>query len=308
MAAYWQAKQQLFGWPGLQAAVINIDDGHGARLAEALGSDASIDLWTVATTRIAQSARLRARHIAQHADGLCFEVIEADDGNVQRVQTTLFGPYNVSNLLGVIAALRTQGVPLADAARVCSTLAPVPGRLQRLSASSGQPLVLVDYAHTPDALAQVLAALQLTARQRGGQLHCVFGCGGDRDRSKRAPMAAAVERHADRIVLTSDNPRSEDPRAIIEQALQGLHRPDQASVEPDRALAIRTAVLGAAPVDVICIAGKGHETTQEIGDRKFAFSDVAVATESLAARPVGPQGGPAAVTTVAVKSSRTATC
>ena len=179
-----------------------MEDAYGAQLAESLQDRASIDLWTVAR---GQPARLQARRIEQRAEGLCFEVVCADDGDVQRVETSLLGGYNVSNLLGVIAALCTQGVPLAVAAQACRPLTAVPGRLQKVPAPAAQPLVLIDYAHTPDALMQVLTALQPIARQRAGRLHCVFGCGGDRDRSKRAPMAAAVEQLADDIVLTSDN-------------------------------------------------------------------------------------------------------
>ncbi|MEO9102408.1 MAG: UDP-N-acetylmuramoyl-L-alanyl-D-glutamate--2,6-diaminopimelate ligase [Burkholderiaceae bacterium] len=288
MSVYWQAKQRLFDWPGLQAAVINVDDAYGVELAKSLQARSSADVWTVARTR---PARLQAQRIEQSADALCFDVVCADDGDVQTVETGLLGLYNVSNLLGVIAALRARGVPLLKAARACAALTPVPGRLQRVPAPLGHPMVLVDFAHTPDALTQVLSTLQPIARQRGGQLHCVFGCGGDRDRSKRAPMAAAVEQHADRVVLTSDNPRSENPHAIIEQARQGLQQPDRVRVEPDRAQAIRRVVQEAASADVICIAGKGHETTQEIGGRKFAFSDAAVAAEALALRPVAQHFG-----------------
>ncbi len=282
MDAYWQAKRQLFDWPGLQAAVINIDDGHGVRLARSLQATPSVDVWTVACGR---PARLHARRIEQSSDGLRFDVCEAHE--TQAVATTLLGGYNVLNLLGVIGALRSQGVALSESARACAALTPVPGRLQRVPAPAGQPLVLVDYAHTPDALAQVLGTLRPLASARAGRLHCVFGCGGDRDRSKRAPMAAAAERAADCLVLTSDNPRSEDPQAIILQALQGLQQPDRAIVEADRARAIRRVIFDAAPVDLICIAGKGHETTQEVSGRKLPFSDTAVAAEALAERAAG---------------------
>ena len=301
MAEYWKAKRQLFDWPGLRFAVVNIEGEQGAQLAASLKNHASIDLWTVARE---QPARLQARQIEQRSGGLWFEVVCADDGDVRMVETQLLGDYNVSNLLGIIAALRTQGVPLAVAARACRTLTAVPGRLQKVPAPVGQPLVLVDYAHTPDALTQVLAALRPIAHQRGGQLHCIFGCGGDRDRSKRAPMAAAVERLADDVVLTSDNPRSEDPRAIIEQTLQGLRQPERAHVELDRAAAIRFVVRSAAATDVICIAGKGHETTQEVAGRKYAFSDMAVATEALDNRATDLQA--ASVASATARAAATA--
>ena len=301
MDAYWQAKCRLFDWPGLQAAVINIDDGHGVRLAESLQAMPDLDVWTVSC---GQPARLHARRIEQSSDGLRFEACEADE--MQLVATTLLGGYNVSNLLGVIGALRSQGVPLSEAARACAGLTPVPGRLQRVPAPAGQPLVLVDYAHTPDALAQVLGTLQPLARARAGRLHCVFGCGGDRDRSKRAPMAAAAERAADCLMLTSDNPRSEDPQAIILQALQGLQQPDRAAVEADRARAIRRVIFDAASADLICIAGKGHETTQEINGRKLPFSDAAVAVEALAERAAGTPLEACMATVAASRSARSA--
>ncbi len=145
-----------------------------------------------------------------------------------------------------------------------------------------RPLVLVDYAHTPDALAQALRALQPVARARGGRLHGVVGCGGDRDAGKRPLMAAVAEREADQVCLTSDNPRSEDPMAILQQMVAGLRHADAVRVEPDRALAIASVVAGAAARDVVLIAGKGHEDYQEIKGQRLAFSDVEQAGAALA--------------------------
>jgi UDP-N-acetylmuramoyl-L-alanyl-D-glutamate--2,6-diaminopimelate ligase len=204
----------------------------------------------------------------------------------------LVGRYNVSNLLCVLASARAVGVPLADAVRACSVLTPVPGRMEQVTAADHQPLVLVDYAHTPDALEKALQALQPLARQRGGALWAVVGCGGDRDASKRPLMAAVAEREAQHAVLTSDNPRSEDPLLILQQMVAGLTRSAQALVEADRAQAIALAVQRADPRDVVLIAGKGHEDYQEVMGVKKPFSDLAQARAALAQR-VSTQGAAA---------------
>ncbi|MEI8169944.1 MAG: bifunctional UDP-N-acetylmuramoyl-L-alanyl-D-glutamate--2,6-diaminopimelate ligase MurE/UDP-N-acetylmuramoyl-tripeptide--D-alanyl-D-alanine ligase MurF [Rhodoferax sp.] len=267
MEAYWLSKARLFQWPGLQAAVINIDDPQGAALAlEVCGSVA--DLWTVSCIG---PARLQAQEIGYNAQGLRYTVVEGDARHV--LQTQMIGTYNVSNLLGVIAAMRSIGVPLAAAIDACSRLTPVPGRMECLGAP-GQPLVAVDYAHTPDALGKALEALRSLAEQRGGKLWCVFGCGGDRDTVKRPLMGAVAGRFADEVVVTSDNPRSENPDVIIAQILLGLKGCHNVMVEPDRALAIAQTLSRAAANDVLLIAGKGHEDYQEIAGQRFPFSDL----------------------------------
>ncbi len=280
MAAYWQAKARLFQWPGLVAAVINIDDAKGAELLQVPGMQAR-DVWTVSC---AAPARLRARAIAVGDSGLEFDVVEG--AQHERLQTRMIGQYNVSNLLGVIAAMRTLGVPLPQAVHACAALAPVPGRMQCLL-EPGQPLVVVDYAHTPDALDKALDALRAVARQRDGQLWCVFGCGGDRDPGKR-PLMGASARSADHVVVTSDNPRSEDPQAIIAQIMPALARHAHVQRQPDRATAIDTAVMAAAPADVILVAGKGHEDYQEVAGRRRPFSDLQQAGAALARRRAAP--------------------
>lgn len=277
MEAYWAAKAELFRWPGLQAAVVNIDDEKGAELAQSLAGGA-LDLWTLSCER---QARLRAVDIGYDAGGLRFTVEEG--GQSHTLSTQLVGQYNVSNLLGVIGAMRAMGVPLAEAVRSCGDLLPVPGRMERLAAP-GQPLVAVDYAHTPDALDKALGALRPLAQQRGGKLWCVFGCGGDRDPVKRPLMAAVAERSADRVVVTSDNPRSEKPEAILSQILLGLSHRECVEVEVDRARAIAATVSAAAPEDVILIAGKGHEDYQEIAGVKHPFDDREHARRALEAR------------------------
>ncbi|AVO40654.1 UDP-N-acetylmuramoyl-L-alanyl-D-glutamate--2,6-diaminopimelate ligase [Simplicispira suum] len=279
MEAYLAAKRALFAWPGLRAAVLNIDDAAGADLqvqAKAVG----LDLWTVSQTG---PARLRAQHIELGPLGLQCVVSEGE--RQLPLQTTLIGQYNISNLLGVIGAMRALGVPLDAAVRACERLGPVPGRMECLL-SPGQPLVAVDYAHTPDALEKALQALRPLAAQRGGQLWCVFGCGGDRDAGKRPLMGAAAQHHADRVVVTSDNPRSEDPAAILHQILLGTIAGATVRAEPDRAAAIAQVLAQAAPADVVLIAGKGHEAWQEIAGVKRPFSDLEHARAALQLREV----------------------
>lgn len=277
MADYWLAKRALFDWNGLQAAVVNIDDPVGAQLhAELSGS--ALDVWT---TAIERDARLRACDIALGEQGLRFAVVEGAERHL--LQTRVIGQYNILNLLGVLATLRSLGVALADAVDACSRLQPVPGRMQRL-VSPGQPLVAVDYAHTPDALDKALRALRPLAAERGGQLWCVFGCGGDRDASKRPLMGAVAQQQADHVWVTSDNPRSEDPSVIIHQILQGTIAGATVAAEPDRAAAIAHAIAQASALDVVLIAGKGHEDTQEAAGICQPFSDMAHAQSALHAR------------------------
>ena len=281
MQAYWAAKESLFSWPGLQSAVINIDDAKGQALCLKLKA-CSIDVWTVA---INEPARLQAEAIEQQAGALRFDVVEGIER--REVTTSAIGLYNVSNLLGVMGALRALRISLEDAAKACSDLAGVPGRLNTLN-QAGKPLVVIDYAHTADALEKVLLALRPIARARGGLLWCVFGCGGDRDASKRPLMAATAQKNADQLVVTSDNPRSENPAVIISQILLGLTHSESVGVQADRALAIANAVVGAQPADVVLLAGKGHEDYQEVQGIKYPFNDMKHAQTALGLRQPGP--------------------
>ncbi|MBC7609632.1 MAG: UDP-N-acetylmuramoyl-L-alanyl-D-glutamate--2,6-diaminopimelate ligase [Polaromonas sp.] len=276
MQAYWLAKEKLFTWPGLQAAVLNVDDGKGAEL-DALLQASGLDIWTVS---IGGRARIRAENIEQTTQGVVFNVVEGADR--QRISTSMVGLYNVSNMLGVVAAMRALGVGLPEAASACEGLLPVPGRLETLHIV-GLPLVAIDYAHTPDALEKVLIALKPLAQSRAGRLWCVFGCGGGRDATKRPLMAAVAQKHADQIVVTSDNPRNESASAIISQILLGLTHSDSVSVEADRALAITQTLARAQPGDVVLLAGKGHESYQEIRGVKHPFSDRTHAETALGA-------------------------
>lgn len=277
MAEYWAAKKALFDRPELKSVVVNLDDHKGKELHDSL-SGRALDMWTFSC---AVPARLQARNIQHLPSGIVFDAVEGGDSRV--VTTCMVGAYNVSNLLGVMAALRSLGMPLATAVDACTNLLPVPGRMETLI-SERLPLVVVDYAHTPDALEKVLSALQPVAAGRGGRLWCVFGCGGDRDSSKRPLMAIAAEKHAGAIVLTSDNPRSEPPDSILAQVLKGFAVPDAVHVEPDRAAAIAWALTNADAQDVVVLAGKGHETYQDINGFRHVFSDRDHAQAALALR------------------------
>ena len=276
MEAYWQSKARLFAWPGLRAAVINIDDAQGAALVASL--PASLDVWTYSTT--SRDARLRAAEIRYDEGGLRFELREGDAR--ADVRTRLIGDYNVANLLAMIGGLRASGATLADAARVCADLTPVPGRMDRVPSAAGAPQVVVDYAHTPDALEKALLALQPFAAQRGGELWCVFGCGGNRDQGKRPLMGALAQALAQRVVITSDNPRNEAPGFILLQIVAGLKgSQERVTVIEDRRAAIGYALRNADARDVILIAGKGHEDYQEIKGVKQHFSDIEEAAAPL---------------------------
>lgn len=274
MDAYWAAKRALFGFPGLRAAVVNLDDAKGAALAAEL---AGLDVWTTGVER--SDARLAARGLHYTGEGLAFMLHEGAEAVA--VQTGLIGDYNAANLLGVAGALRAQGHALADVARVLELVTPVPGRMQRVGNGRELPQVVVDYAHTPDALDKALSALQGLAKARGGELVCVFGCGGDRDATKRPLMGAIAARLAGRVVITTDNPRTEAPARILADIAAAA--PGAAVIEA-REAAIRAAIAEAGAHDIVLIAGKGHEDYQEVNGVRRPFSDVAEARAALLER------------------------
>ena len=293
MAAYEAAKLQLFDWPALRHAVVNLDDAAGLRIVaylRAARGDVTVTGYTL-RPEAEQPALdgieiLRARDVRSLAGGTAFDVdTPAGTGHAR---TRLVGHFNVSNALAVLGTLLAKGIPLDAALDAIATLAPAPGRMQQLGGEIGDhaaPLVVIDYAHTPDALDKTLVALRQVAAERGGALWCAFGCGGDRDPGKR-PQMGRIAQLADHAVVTSDNPRSEDPAAILAQIEAGMAaRADgqDRSIE-DRAAAIAYAVTHAADADVILLAGKGHEPYQEIGGRKLPFSDAEQAAHALAAR------------------------
>ncbi len=266
MRAYGEAKARLFEMPGLQAAVLNLDDAFGVELAKRLKGR----VRTIGYSLAPREAPV---------DDYIVSGITSSWGKAS-VRLPVLGRFNESNALGVLGCLVASGIEFAEAAKLLEHLPPVPGRMQALGDA---PLVVVDYAHTPDALENVLQALRPVARSRGGRLAVVFGAGGDRDPAKRPLMGAVAARLADRVLVTSDNPRGEDPLAIIAQIEKGIGTDHEA--EPDRARAIQKIVLEAGNADVVLIAGKGHETYQEVAGRRTRFSDEEQARAALARRP-----------------------
>ncbi|HEM7851060.1 UDP-N-acetylmuramoyl-L-alanyl-D-glutamate--2,6-diaminopimelate ligase [Burkholderia multivorans] len=291
--AYEAAKAKLFAWRGLRAAVVNRDDAAGRRLLEKLAGRVRTIAYGIGDTQQALDAdrELVALDVRATATGTAFR-LRSSWGDAD-VEVGTLGTFNVSNLLAVLGALLAADVPFDAALAEIARLESVNGRMQRLGGrlQNDEPLVVIDYAHTPDALEKTLDALRPIAVARGGRLVCMFGCGGDRDATKRPLMGAIAERLADDVVVTSDNPRSEDPQAIIDQIVAGMTAPDRARRIEDRASAILQAVRGAAREDVVVLAGKGHEATQEIMGKKRAFSDQDHARLALAARATHGKGG-----------------
>ena len=279
MAAYAVAKEKLFFVSGLAAAVLNLDDPIGVDLAAKLkGHTRTIGYTLTDTGQGSTDETLRAEKLGMSAGGIEFDLRGV------KFAAPVVGRFNVSNLLAVIGALLTRNERLEDIAVALRGIRPPPGRMQAVGGEH-QPLVVVDYAHTPDALENALGVLRETTAARGGRLVCIFGCGGERDPGKRPQMGAIAERLADRVVLTSDNPRHENPQAIIDGILAGLKRPPL--VQPDRGRAIADAVADADARDVILLAGKGHEPYQEIAGVRHPFSDLDAAKSALAGRRSG---------------------
>lgn len=284
MERYWQAKETLFDWPGIEVVVINIDDPKGRWLVKKLEKNQTLQIWTFSA--LVQSAfeglqHIQASEIQYSERGVQFALKQGESS--YDLETTMVGDYNVSNLTGVITCLCALGHCLEDAVQACKHLPAVPGRMELLGAV-GEPLVVVDFAHTPDAIEKVLHALKPLASLRGGELICIFGCGGERDKSKRPLMAAAAETLAQHIVLTSDNPRNEDPEAILRDMQKGLQTPQSARIVCDRAQAIAITIEQASKSDVVLIAGKGHEFHQEIKGVKLPFRDQWHAQQALQKR------------------------
>jgi UDP-N-acetylmuramoyl-L-alanyl-D-glutamate--2,6-diaminopimelate ligase len=271
MQAYWDAKLKLFQWPTLKAAIVNIDDAKGQELVVLLKdknfNNKNIDIWTIA---IGKPARIKASNIQYSKNGLQFNIRENDESYL--IETQFFGEYNVSNLLGVIATMRASGIDLQTCVEACKALTAVPGRMD-VVANAGQPLVIVDYAHTPDALKQALLALRPVADTRGGKLICVFGCGGNRDATKRPLMAQMAQTFADAVVVTADNSRLEKTEIILNDIVAGFKSQLNVTVEANRAIAIAKTIKNTHQADVILIAGKGHENYQDESGVKAYFSD-----------------------------------
>jgi UDP-N-acetylmuramyl-tripeptide synthetase len=268
MEAYGAAKKKLFAWEGLSTAVINVDDAFGASIAKTLGVQGKTCL-----TYGFVSADITASDLQLNDAGLSMQVT-TPQGNAL-ISASVLGRFNAYNVLAVLATLLALKVSLADAVAAIANIKPVIGRMQQFG--GGQlPLVVVDYAHTPDAVEKVLSTLK---EQAQGQLICMFGCGGDRDAGKRPLMGAVASKLANQVVVTSDNPRSENPLEIIKAIIEDM--PAGYLLEEDRAAAIHLAIQSAKQGDIVLVAGKGHENYQEILGVKHPFDDALVAQAAL---------------------------
>ncbi len=277
---YAAAKRRLFDWPGLRCAVLNLDDALGLELSAQLQGKLQVigyvleegrregGLESVAGRKQqAVPEQVRARILSLDRTGMELELCSPWGSGCLR--TALLGVGNARNLAAATAVLGLWGHLFTDILRALAIVAPLPGRMERFAAS-GRPLVVVDYAHTPDALELALHDLRSL---QPGRLYCVFGCGGERDRSKRAHMGAVAERLSDQVVLTSDNPRREDPERILKDILAGVSEPARVRVEAEREQAIGWTLRQATVADIVLIAGKGHEDFQEIDDQRRPLSD-----------------------------------
>ncbi len=282
MASYARAKRRLFEMPGLRYAVINADDPFGSELLQSMPASVKTISYSLVGYGKGDEGGIPSRHVAarmnrvqgtvlhQYINGMEMHVVTPwGEG---RFPSRLLGRFNASNLLAVLSALVLSGIDFLDALHKVSRIRPVPGRMECFGGSDGKPLVVVDYAHSPDALRQVLQALREHCR---GALWVVFGCGGNRDRGKRPLMGEVAQRYADHVVLTDDNPRHEDADEIIAEIAAGLHEPGHVHVQRDRARAITHVLKQAKENDVVLVAGKGHEDYQIMGDDKRPFSDSA---------------------------------
>jgi UDP-N-acetylmuramoyl-L-alanyl-D-glutamate--2,6-diaminopimelate ligase len=280
MEGYAEAKSRLFSRPELKASVINIDDAFGLVLARRLVAEGrrviACTLYSANLAAVPGAQVLLADRLQAAPAGLRFTLVW--EGREADVNVRMVAPFNVSNVVAVAGALLARGVAFDDLVPVLSRLVPPEGRMQ-LVGGVCEPLVVVDYAHSPDALAKVLEALRGTVHTRRGRLVCVFGCGGDRDPGKRPLMGEIARALADRVVVTSDNPRSEEPLRIIEAIAAGAGAGSEQVVE--RAQAIERAIVEAGADDVVLIAGKGHEPYQEVRGERLPFSDIEQARKAL---------------------------
>ncbi|RYD92586.1 MAG: UDP-N-acetylmuramoyl-L-alanyl-D-glutamate--2,6-diaminopimelate ligase, partial [Sphingobacteriales bacterium] len=275
MDTYAHAKQRLFAWPDLPLAVINADDAYAAVMQRGIALHTRVLTYGLSNTTDAHA--LNCEYSEQ---GIGFDF--ASPWGCQRLHAPLLGQFNLENILASITTLLALYPALwPHLPKLAAALQPVTGRMHLIPAPACAPKVVVDYAHTPDALAKALAAVRVHAT---GKVWVVFGCGGDRDKGKRALMAQAAEQGADVVVITSDNPRSENPEQIISDISLGLRRPAWLR-EVDRPTAIASAIHAAAPIDWLLLAGKGHETYQLIGEHILPMSDIALAQTALAAYP-----------------------
>ena len=277
MDAYAAAKAKLFAWPGLRAAVLNLDDAFGRELFAALPASVR-GVGVSASGR--EDARIRAENLGLDGNGIGFDLVIGDARHA--VASPLLGRFNADNLLAVAGVLHAQGRDFDTIAALLPQLRPVAGRMNRLGGDGRLPLVVVDYSHKPDPLEQALDSLHAHLK---GRMVCVFGCGGERDRGKRPQMARIAEDKAGLVVVTDDNPRNEDGDTIVHDIVLGFLHPEQVIVERDRRRAIDLAIGESGPDDIVLIAGKGHETYQEVRGVKHPFDDLSVARAALEVHP-----------------------
>jgi UDP-N-acetylmuramoyl-L-alanyl-D-glutamate--2,6-diaminopimelate ligase len=286
MKEYAAAKKKILDLPEVKHVVVNADDWFGQECLQHLVkkiSDTDITVWAYALKPenllslpcFAKKSirKVLATDLQMSDQGMKFQLI-VDGEDAGLLQSHMVGAFNVSNALAVVASLLSGGKTIKSAKNSIEQLQAVHGRMELVARSTAQqPMAVIDFAHTPDALEQVLKTLQEIAKQRAGQLWCVFGCGGDRDALKRPIMGRIAESIADHVMVTSDNPRSEVPEKIMADILSGFEVPEKAQTNADRATAILQTIRQAKPEDVILIAGKGHEEIQEIAGKKHPFSD-----------------------------------
>jgi len=288
MLAYGNAKKLLFEMPCLKTAIINADDEFGISLADSLKGKLEVIRYGVSQHH--DSLDVRASKVRMDNAGLHFDVITPWGSGI--VSSSLLGRFNVNNLLAVLAALLSKGVRFEEALLRISQLSNVPGRMERISDHEGQALFVVDYAHTPDALAKALQSLrEHVDLEQHGQLWCVFGCGGDRDQGKRPVMGEVAEQFSDHVIITDDNPRTEAASHIVSQILSGVLKQQDVVVNHDRIAAIKHAMDHATERDVVLVAGKGHEAYQVIGTEKRAYEGDAEIIAKLLADKQGSSGG-----------------
>ena len=288
MENYAAAKAKMFagvGTPPPRVAVINADDAYGESMTRTLGAGNSIAFEInnskLITYGIGNSEATHCAFNLRHSSTGTTFAFDTPLDNLP-IQSPLIGRVNVSNLLAAMCAALARGLTFDEVADSVKSLKPVPGRFQAVSSGDTGITVVVDYAHTDDALRNLIALGRELVRERGGRVITLFGCGGDRDRTKRPKMGRAAAEGSDLVVLTSDNPRSEEPMAIIDEALVGVRETNtEGIVEPDRAAAIAIAIRAARAGDIVLLAGKGHEKEQVLRDRTVPFDDVVVAEEIL---------------------------
>jgi UDP-N-acetylmuramoyl-L-alanyl-D-glutamate--2,6-diaminopimelate ligase len=287
LEAYGEAKAFLFRWPCLRHSIINVDDAFGRELAMRVAHTGLVVFSRSGPIALdprwrsveGETQQLFARSVTAGPNGL--DITFDGSWGAATLRSRFVGDFNVENLLAVLATLLTSGVSMEQAIGALENCTAPPGRMETLTAP-GRPLAIVDYAHTPDALEKALLAVR---KHRSGKLVCVFGCGGDRDPGKRPLMGAIAERLADRVIVTDDNPRTEDGDKIVADILKGIAQPDKVTVERDRAAAIARAIAESDAGDVVLIAGKGHEDYQIVGAERRSFSDREQAHLALRRRP-----------------------